>query len=73
MGLLEGGFGFCNVVFGWDSSDLAYEGMKYTGWHTGYPDAVAKLDLGTYRTSPGITMCRFSWATSILRSARGIS
>ncbi len=52
MSLLEGGFGFCNVVFGWDSSDLAYEGMKYTGWHTGYPDAVAKLDLGTYRTIP---------------------
>ncbi len=50
--LLDGGFGFCNVVFGWDSSDLAYDGMKYTGWHTGYPDAVAKLDLGTYRTIP---------------------
>jgi glutamine synthetase len=52
MSLLDGGFGFCNVVFGWDSNDLAYEGMKYTGWHTGYPDAVAHLDLKTFRTVP---------------------
>jgi glutamine synthetase len=52
MSLLDGGFGFCNVVFGWDSNDLAYEGMDYTGWHTGYPDAVAKLDLNTFRKVP---------------------
>ncbi len=49
---VEGGFGFCNVIFGWDMSDLAYEGMDYTGWHTGYPDAVAHLDLSTYRKVP---------------------
>ncbi len=49
---VEGGFGFCNVIFGWDMNDLAYEGMDYTGWHTGYPDAVAQLDLSTYRKVP---------------------
>ncbi len=52
MSLLDGGFGFCNVVFGWDSGDQAYEGMEYTGWHTGYPDAIANLDLGTFRNVP---------------------
>jgi glutamine synthetase len=25
------GFGFCNVVFGWDSSDVCYDDAKYTG------------------------------------------
>jgi glutamine synthetase len=52
LGSLEGGFGFCNVVFGWDSGDVAYEGMEYTGWHTGYPDAMARLDPQTFRKVP---------------------
>lgn len=52
LGILEGGFGFCNVVFGWDSGDVAYEGMDFTGWHTGYPDAVAELDPNTFRQVP---------------------
>jgi glutamine synthetase len=46
------GFGFCNVVFGWDINDLALDGLEYTGWHTGYPDAEAYLDLSTYRKVP---------------------
>jgi glutamine synthetase len=48
----EKGFGFCNVVFGWDSSDTCYDNSQYTGWHTGYPDAQAKIDLSTYRQVP---------------------
>ena len=38
---LDKGFGFCDVVLGWDSEDQLYEnpGVNYTGWHTGYPDA----------------------------------
>ncbi len=48
----ESGFGFCDVVFGWDINDLAYEGMDFTGWHTGYPDANASLDLSTFRKVP---------------------
>lgn len=48
----ESGFGFCNVVFGWDSGDVCYDNAKYTGWHTGYPDALARVDPATYRTIP---------------------
>lgn len=48
----ESGFGFCNVVFGWDASDVCYDNVPYTGWHSGYPDALARLDLGTYRHVP---------------------
>jgi glutamine synthetase len=49
---LESGFGFCNVVFGWDAGDVCYDNASYTGWHTGYPDALARLDLSTYREVP---------------------
>ncbi|MFO0550197.1 MAG: glutamine synthetase [Polyangiaceae bacterium] len=46
------GFGFCNVVFGWDSGDICYDNIAYTGWHSGYPDALARVDLSTYRRVP---------------------
>ena len=48
----ESGFGFCNVVFGWDCADVCYDNVDYTGWHSGYPDAQARIDLGTYRRVP---------------------
>ncbi|MEM8523787.1 MAG: glutamine synthetase family protein [Bacteroidota bacterium] len=48
----ENGFGFCNVVFGWDIKDVCYENSKVSGWHTGYPDAIAKVDLNTKREIP---------------------
>ena len=53
--VVDSGFGFCNVVFGWDIHDLCYEedaGVRYTGWHTGFPDAQAEVDLSTYREIP---------------------
>ncbi len=40
---LEGGFGFCDVVLGWDSHDVLYDNVRYTGWHTGYPDAPVRI------------------------------
>ncbi|MBC8445443.1 MAG: glutamine synthetase [Rhodospirillaceae bacterium] len=40
---LDGGFGFCDVVLGWDSKDQLYDNVKYTGWHTGYPDAPVRV------------------------------
>lgn len=40
---LENGFGFCDVVLGWDSYDQLYDNVQYTGWHTGYPDAPARI------------------------------
>ena len=49
---LNNGFGFCDVVFGWDINDKAYNNAKVTGWHTGYPDAKATIDTNTARTIP---------------------
>jgi glutamine synthetase len=50
--IAEKGFGFCNVVFGWDSSDAVYDNVSVTGPHTGYPDATAVIDMQTYRKVP---------------------
>ena len=49
---LEEGFGFCNVVFGWDSRDAPYDNGRVSGWHTGYPDATATIDPRTFRQVP---------------------
>jgi len=48
----NGGFGFCDVVFGWDANDNCYDNATLTGWHHGFPDALARLDLGTHRNVP---------------------
>ncbi len=45
---LKTGFGFCDVVFGWDMADESYDNAKVTGWHTGYPDAPARIDVATF-------------------------
>jgi glutamine synthetase len=50
--VVESGLGFCDVIFGWDSADVLYDRSKVTGWHTGYPDAPAKVDLDTFRPIP---------------------
>src|SRR5256885_1971368 len=34
----EGGLGFCDVIFGWDSGDQLYDNAQVTGWHIGHPD-----------------------------------
>src|SRR5688500_5487556 len=52
LSAVEGGLGFCSVVFGWDSGDVCYDNARFTGWHTGYPDALARLDLSTFREVP---------------------
>ncbi len=44
--------GFCDVIFGWDSGDTLYDNCAYTGWHTGYPDAQARIDCSTLRLIP---------------------
>ena len=49
---LDGGFGFCDVVLGWDSNDQLYDNVKYTGWHTGYPDAAVRILPETCRDIP---------------------
>lgn len=49
---LSGGFGFCDVIFGWDCADVLYDNVKVTGWETGYPDTLAMLDPSTLRDIP---------------------
>ncbi len=49
---LESGYGFCDVVFGWDSTDQLYDNVEVTGWHSGYPDSTARIDLSTFRQIP---------------------
>src|SRR3954454_18017342 len=46
------GFGFCDVVLGWDSSDQLLDNLAYTGWHTAYPDAEVRLLPETERAIP---------------------
>src|SRR5882672_4236787 len=49
---LESGYGFCDVVLGWDSNDQLYDNVRYTGWHTAYPDAPVRLLPDTCREIP---------------------
>ncbi|HWI82490.1 glutamine synthetase family protein [Ramlibacter sp.] len=51
-GAADGGFGFCDVVFGWDCNDHTYDNAQVTGWQHGFPDALARLDLDTHRQVP---------------------
>jgi glutamine synthetase len=48
----KGGFGFCDVVLGWDMMDVCYDNTTVTGWQHGFPDALARLDLDTARHVP---------------------
>ncbi len=43
LSALESGFGFCDVVLGWDLHDQLYDNVTLTGWHTGYPDAPVRI------------------------------
>lgn len=49
---VDSGFGFCDVVLGWDMHDELYERVDVSGWHTGYRDAEVRLDLSTLRRIP---------------------
>ncbi|MDP3082507.1 MAG: glutamine synthetase family protein [Rubrivivax sp.] len=52
LAAVDGGFGFCDVVFGWDAHDSCYDNTEVTGWQHGFPDALARLDLDTARHVP---------------------
>ncbi|MGH8317952.1 MAG: glutamine synthetase family protein [Steroidobacteraceae bacterium] len=52
LSALEKGFGFCDVVLGWDSNDQLYDNVRFTGWHTAYPDAPARVLPSTCRDIP---------------------
>lgn len=49
---LSKGFGFCDVIFGWDIADALYDNATVTGWATGYPDVHAALAPETLRDIP---------------------
>ncbi len=49
---LDSGFGFCDVIFGWDIGDVLYDRSSVTGWERGFPDAHAVLDPSTLRAIP---------------------
>jgi glutamine synthetase len=66
---LDKGFGFCDVVLGWDSNDQLYDNTSYTGWHTAYPDAAVRLIPESCREIPFepdtlLFLCEFDGAAS---------
>ena len=50
--VVDGGMGYCDVIFGWDIADELYDRETVTGWATGYPDTPAFVDLDTFRMIP---------------------
>jgi glutamine synthetase len=48
----QSGLSFCDVIFGWDIGDVLYDNVKFTGPHTGYPDANCRIALDTFRLIP---------------------
>jgi glutamine synthetase len=52
LSALEHGFGFCDVIFGWDAHDQLYDKSTFTGWHTAFPDAKARIDPASCRDVP---------------------
>ncbi len=52
LSVVNGNLGFCDVIFGWDMADQAYDNNSFTGWHSGYPDAKVKLSINSFRKIP---------------------
>ncbi|MEZ0050197.1 glutamine synthetase [Mycobacterium sp. MAA66] len=46
------GFGFCDGALAWNTNARVIESLRLTNWNTGYPDAFAIPDLGTFRELP---------------------
>jgi glutamine synthetase len=52
LAAIDKGFGFCNVIFGWDSNDVLYKKDSFTGWKDGFKDAWANIDTSSFRFLP---------------------
>jgi glutamine synthetase len=52
LSAIEHGFGFCDVILGSDIDDQLVDDLRLTGWHSGYPDATAIIDLKSARKIP---------------------
>ncbi len=61
LSAMTGGFGFCDVVLGWDSYDQLYDNVQFTGWHTGYPDANVRILPESCREIPFCVRKIFAW------------
>jgi glutamine synthetase len=53
LSALETGFNFADVLFGWDMTDTLNPNSKFTGLHTGFPDAEARVIPESCRSIPG--------------------
>ena len=60
LSAIQDGFGFCDVIFGWDCGDNLYDKGQFTGWHTGFPDLMGKIDPSTFRLVPWETYTAFA-------------
>jgi glutamine synthetase len=67
----NGGFGFCDVVLGWDMADQCYDNTKLVGWHKGFGDAMARVDLRTHREAPWEDNTPFFLGEFVWRGADG--
>jgi glutamine synthetase len=47
-----GSAGYCDCIFGWDSSDQLYDNVSFSGWHKGFPDIPYRLDPESIRWIP---------------------
>ncbi|TGZ82358.1 glutamine synthetase/guanido kinase [Ascodesmis nigricans] len=53
LSIIESGFGFCSVIFGWDMHDKTYQPeLLVSNAENGYRDMLAKVDLQTFRRIP---------------------
>ena len=64
---VKNGFGFCDVVLGWDCDDQTYDNAAFTGWHTAFPDAQVRVLPETRRDIPDepetpLFLCEFAGA-----------
>lgn len=46
------GFAFCDAVLCWDVAGDVKDGLRFSGWDTGFPDLFAVPDLDSYRRVP---------------------
>lgn len=68
---LDKGFGFCDVVLGWDVADELYSNSSFTGWHSGFPDAPVRIIPDSLRQLPAdggipFLLCEFDKAAATL-------
>ncbi len=65
LSALDKGLAFCDVVLGWDSNDQLIDNLKFTGWHTAFPDAPIRVLPATGRDIPfepktALFLCEFA-------------